>query len=65
MTTENEHESLRERVSGALDRAQEKLDNLSRDPKDAAEVEAEAQRHREQLGEPEPGSPNDPDRPGQ
>lgn len=64
MTTEHqqeqEHEGIRQRVTGALDRAQEKLDNLSRDPRDAAGVEAEAKRHREQLGEPEPDSPNAP-----
>lgn len=62
MTTEHEHEheGLGERVSGALDRAQEKLDNLSRDPKDTAGVAAEAKRHREQMGESEPGSPKEP-----
>lgn len=60
MTTDHEHEGIRERVSEALDRAQDKLDNLSRDPADAAGVDAEAKRHREQMDETEPGSPNVP-----
>lgn len=59
MTTEHGHESIRERVTGALDRAQEKLDNLSRDPDDAPGVEAEAKRHRELMGEDQPTSPNE------
>lgn len=56
MAAEHEHEGLRERFSGALDRAQKGLDDLSRDPDDAAGLEAEAERHREQMGEPQPGS---------